>query len=327
MLTQEQLKERKNGIGGSDAAAICGVSKWRTPVDIYLDKTSEYVEKESSHIFKRGNALEPLVAELFRRQFKKDVEVVDTIKSTDQPFMFANIDGLLKQECALVEFKHYNKFMEKEWGDEGTDQIPDDYLLQVQHYLFVTKMKKAYVAVLFASDDVFNLLYDVVLMEDGLVKALSIINVDRFPLKLYEVHKNEKLIQSLVKIEKDFWENHVKKKTPPTWTTREDLAHLFPVANDREIFANDDDIQVIAEIKKQKEDLEKIEKEIEEKKTYLCGRLQNASALKTPEGSIIATWKNQERKTFDAKRFAKENPILANEFYNTKTHRVFRIGE
>ena len=40
MLTKEQKLLRRTGIGGSDAAAILGLSPWATPLDIYNEKVS-----------------------------------------------------------------------------------------------------------------------------------------------------------------------------------------------------------------------------------------------------------------------------------------------
>jgi len=329
MLTLEQRKERKKGIGGSDAAAICGLSKWKTPVDIYLDKINEnIIEEEPRDEFDRGNALESFVLGLFSNKIGKEVKIKkEPIKSEKNDFMFANIDGILEEEKALVEFKTSNYSNKQEWEEIFSDKVPNDYLIQCHHYMnVVPNIEKVYIPVLFGSENLLNMTV-IMVNHLGVKPTLEMFHDFDFNLKIYEVKKHLNLGKKIEEIEQDFWINNVQKKVPPMWKKREDLINLFPEATEKEVIARQDDIEIISEINKKKKEMEEIEKEIEERKIYLCGRMKDASILKTPEGSILATWKNQERKTFDVKKFSKKNPLLANEFYNTKIHRVLRIGE
>ena len=215
MLSIEQLKERKSGIGGSDAAAICGLSKWRTPLNIYLTKTKDVPPLVENPIFERGHALEPLIKELFVRQFKKEVKTgIPTIRCDEFPYMIANLDGIIEEEKALVEFKHYNKFMEKDWGDDYTDQTPEDYLLQVQHYLSVTKLKKAYTVPFFSNQETFQLIY-AFLLKEGVKRFFEVFDYQNFPLRIFEIFPKENIFKPLRQIEGDFWHKHVEKNVPP----------------------------------------------------------------------------------------------------------------
>ena len=36
----EWLDYRKTGIGGSDAAVVCGISKYKSPVELWMEKTN-----------------------------------------------------------------------------------------------------------------------------------------------------------------------------------------------------------------------------------------------------------------------------------------------
>ena len=327
MLTIQQLEQRKSGIGGSDAAAICGVSKWRTPLYIYLTKTTDIIPVIENPIFERGHILEPLIKELFVRQFKKEVKTdIPTIRCNEFSYMMANLDGIIESENAVVEFKHYNKFMEKDWGEDYTDQVPEDYLLQVQHYLSVTKLKKAYIVPFFSNQETFQLIYSFILKE-GVKRFFDVFDYQSFPLRIFEIFPNETLFKPLRQIEGDFWHKHVEKNVPPSWKTKEDLAHLFPVAEDKSIIANYEDMKILSEINQKNTVIETLEKEIEEKKLKLCAKLKESSFLKSPEGQILATWKNQDRISLDSKALLKEYPEIGSKFQTKKTMRVLRIGK
>jgi len=324
MLTPEQLRERKSSIGGSDAAGVCGVSKYKTPLKIYLDKISDSIEQEESPIFERGHVLEPLVRGQFSLVTGKDVKLPkNMIVHEKNPFMAANIDGYLPGEKAIVEIKTSHYATKKEWGDPFTDEIPTDYLLQVQHYLTVCKMLKAYVVVLFGDEKMFNLLMTLVKrcgVTEVLKEALSL------DVVIYEVKSHFTLSQKLIDIERSFWFDHVQKRIPPQWRDIEDLKTLFPNAQEgKQVVAQEEDFEVIREIQEHERVLKDITKPHEEKiellKCKLQARIGDAEELVDFEGKKVASWKNTARSLFDAARFKAEMPNLYPQFLKTSQSR------
>lgn len=181
----EWLKERQKGIGGSDVGAILGVNKWKTPFQVYLEKTEEITEVgEQSEAAYWGTELEDMVAREFAKRTGKKVRR-DTkhFRSKDYPFMVANIDRRVVGENAILECKTVNQYGAKEWDG---DEIPPSYLLQVQHYLYVTESDKGYIA--------------------------ALIGGQRFVWK--EIERDEELIEIIINSEKYFW-SLVENKTPP----------------------------------------------------------------------------------------------------------------
>lgn len=179
------LELRQKGIGGSDAGAILGLNKWKTPFQVYLDKTEPIVDDEQSEAAYWGTELEDVVAKEFTRRTGKKVRRNNRmLKSLQYPWMIANLDREVVGEDAILECKTTNSFMAKEW--EG-DQIPASYIIQVQHYLAVTGAAKAYVAVL--------------------------IGGQKFVYK--EIERDEELIRQIVELEQKFWTEHVIKGIAP----------------------------------------------------------------------------------------------------------------
>lgn len=146
MLRAEWLEDRRSYYGGTDAAALVGMSKYKSPLEVWLDKTGAPRTDESSIMAKMGTALEPLCKELFETIEGKTVQPGLKITSPDFPQYFAaNVDGLIPEERAVVEYKTYDFSTKSEWGEDGTDEIPPAYYCQCQWYMMLTGYELCYV--------------------------------------------------------------------------------------------------------------------------------------------------------------------------------------
>jgi len=123
------LKERQKGIGGSDVGAIMGVNKWKSPFEVYVDKTEEIREvKESGESSYLGNTLEEVVAREFSiRSGKKVRKDKRQLVHKIHKFMMGNIDRRIVGENSLLECTTVNAFKAKEWDGE---EIPPSHILQ-----------------------------------------------------------------------------------------------------------------------------------------------------------------------------------------------------
>lgn len=149
---EEWLEYRQLGIGGSDAAAACGLSKWKSPAQLYLDKTRpiEKQESESEHL-RQGRDFEDYVAQRFTEATGKKVRRDNHMMSDDEyPFLIADIDRRVVGEDAILECKTTTPYNKDKWADS---QIPIEYELQCLHYMSVTGVKKCYIACLIFSTD------------------------------------------------------------------------------------------------------------------------------------------------------------------------------
>ena len=146
---EEWLKWRKNGIGGSDVSALLGISKWKSALELWLDKTGQAEDLEADNeAMEWGRIMEPVIRSHFQSVTgKKVVEVKAIMQHTEYPFMLADIDGLTEDDQgnpAVLEIKTASEYKRSEWEED----IPTYYQTQIQHYLCVTGLEKAYVAVL-----------------------------------------------------------------------------------------------------------------------------------------------------------------------------------
>lgn len=156
MLTPEQLEARKSGIGGSDVAPIMGLSPWKDANAVYLEKRGEIDEddigdKEFVHF---GNVLEQVVADEYtRRHGEKLQRRNELLRHPKYDFLIANIDRKIVGRPAVFEAKTADKWSRGKWGEDGTDEIPDYYRVQVEHYFNVTGYDEGVLAVLIGGNE------------------------------------------------------------------------------------------------------------------------------------------------------------------------------
>ena len=328
MLTPEQLLLRKTGIGGSDAAAIVGLGKYSTPLSVYLDKTTDVV-KETTEVMTRGNVLEPFVQSLFERKTGWRVETTEvTQRNPDHPFMLANLDGLLPSERAIAEFKTavYTKGTKEEWGDEGTDEIPKHYLIQVAHYASVMNADTVHIGVLFGDEKLFN---SYRILQEIREETGHPIQFDRLgcDFRVYVYKRHDDLTRKLINKERSFWFDHVLKNNPPEPQDGnvDDFLKAYPIANNRVVSVSESDIakiQRLNEIKKQRKELDTQEETAKADVLKLFG---GSSVLVDENNNPLATWKNKSTTRFDKASFAKAHPGLCDTFSQTSTTRELRL--
>lgn len=104
MPKEEWLKLRKQGIGGSDAGAVCGVNPYSSPMKVFRDKTSDETEEINNEAVRQGNDLEDYVAQRFMEAAGKKVRRSNAMyRSEKYPFMIADVDRLVVGEDAGLE--------------------------------------------------------------------------------------------------------------------------------------------------------------------------------------------------------------------------------
>jgi len=182
-LTAEQLHEHNTGIGGTDAAVIAGCHPYKTERELYHEKRGEIEQEDISDkdAVYWGNVLEDTVAiEFARRTGNKVHRVNKTLKHPDYPFIIGHIDRNIAKTDRALECKTASAYISRDaWGPSGTDQVPEHYLIQCQHYMgLLPKVKVFDLAVLIGGND----------------------------FRMYEIPRDDNLIRSLVDLEVAFWD-------------------------------------------------------------------------------------------------------------------------
>jgi putative phage-type endonuclease len=288
MLTKGQLEIRKTGIGGSDAAAVCGLSRYKTKVDVWLEKTGQAPDKDENEFMYFGNVLEPIVgAEFEKRTGKKIIIPNETYRSSEHPFMLANVDYLIDGENAILECKTASAYSLSEWGESWTDDYPQEYVIQCAHYAAVMGVDKVYLAVL--------------------------IGGNTFRIYLYK--RNKGLEEKLIRFEKDFWETNVLKDSPPEPQKIEDVYNIKGNLKEGEFMIADLDIErLIDRYKDLKLHSKSIENEVESLKLQILKKMGKTSVVYDAHGKELVTFKQIEQSRFDSKTLRKQLPDVFSKF-------------
>lgn len=296
MLTESQLKDRKTGIGGSDAAAVCGMSKWKTPVDIFIDKTSEDVGEGINNRFTYwGSRLESVLIEEYIKQSGINVKTDNpVIRHPKNNFMLANIDGMA-EDGAIIECKTAS--FSDGWGDAGTDEIPDEYLIQCAHYAVIYDAPRVDIAVLIGGND----------------------------FRIYTYNRNHVMEGILVKRETEFWNDFVLKNTPPPSLRKDDFSKLIKKTSGNFKNAGDSVISLISMVSNIKKQIKDLEAQEESAVFSLKEIISDFDGLDDDSGNILATWKFQKQNRIDVNAIKNELPDVYNKYLKSSQTRVFRL--
>ncbi len=143
---EKWLKIRKNGIGGSDAAASVGMNKYKSNVALWREKVGIDVPEDISDkpAVAYGKNAESSLRELFMLDFPEyqvDYHEFGMYFSDEFPYMFATLDGELTEistgRKGVLEIKTTTIQNSLQWS-EWDDRIPDNYYIQVLHQLICT---------------------------------------------------------------------------------------------------------------------------------------------------------------------------------------------
>lgn len=246
-------------IGASEAAAACGLSDYETPLHVYLRKRKLLTDKEETERMRMGKRLEPIILEEYAFQTGLKVQPTnELLHSGEDPCIVATPDAdafPADGNKFTVDAKASSIRMAGKWGDEHSDDIPTDYLIQGQQQMFVAETDRCDFAVLM----------------DGVVRR-------------YTVRRNERLIKSMVAGLKELIERIVEGNPPePTWShsrTPDLVKNLYGVDPAKSVVL-DVETHIVWEesrsIARQITELEKRKKELQARVLHVMGEAATAT--------------------------------------------------
>lgn len=302
MSREEWLQWRHRGIGSSDAPVAVGVSRYQSPLALWLEKTGKKPPEDlsSKEAVFWGTVLEPLVAQVYAERTGHKVRRVNAVlQHPEYPFMLANLDRIV-EGGGVLEIKTAGLRSQGQW-EEG---VPLAYQVQVLHQLAVTGKTWADVAVLIGGQE----------------------------FRVYQIVRDEARIAALIEQEKAFWA-HVERDTPPevdgSASSREALNRLYP-GNSTVLVDYSEQAEMNALFQSlltarsrsnaamQQEEL--LEQRVKE-------------AIGSAEGALFlqgkALWKcSKPRRTLDSQKLAQEHPTLIAPYWIEKPgSRRFTVRE
>lgn len=281
---QEFLARRRSGIGGSDIAAVCGLSPWRSPLDVYFDKIGETPEPEEPApkgpraALYWGTVLEDVIARAYMEWTgHRVVRYSRLLRNPAAPWEIGDIDRLVIDDGAKIAAKPRGEIICKrgleiktsrmrgeEWGEEGTDQIPVWYFAQVQWYMALAPSIEVFdVVVLFGGSD----------------------------LALYTVPRNDTTIGQLRRAGAFFWHENVEKRIPPEASNYAEEVMLHPEAKFSEVVVTEEQEAVIDAWEEATAERKAAEKHEDDLKLAVAKIAADGEIIKNVFGEVRATFK------------------------------------
>ena len=201
---EEWLAYRRKGIGGSDVAALLGISPWRTARDLYFDKLNIVAVEDNEDnwvALEMGHLLEPLVAKILQhRTGYKVYQIKKMFQHPQYSWMLADVDYFVELpdgSTAILEIKTTNYNARDNWWLNGEETVPVYYETQGRHYMAVMNVDRCFFCCLYGNNE-----------EETIIR---------------EIRRDESYEEEMIFLEQYFWENHVLTRTPPPYTEDGDL--------------------------------------------------------------------------------------------------------
>jgi len=192
---EEWLELRRKGVGGSDAAAALGQSRHKTAFQLFQEKTGAFdgdvmFGSDTIERLEFGQAIEDVIADIYAKRYGVRLRRHNRIaKHAQYPWMLASYDRTIDGRREGLEAKNVDALSYRfgEWGEEHSDQVPPEYLLQAHHYLAVSGYERWHIAACVGGNS----------------------------LKVYHIERDPEMIEMIVEGEHDFWKRIEANDPPP----------------------------------------------------------------------------------------------------------------
>lgn len=290
------LLDRTNGLGGSDAAVVLGISPFKSRLQLWYEKVNKIIDSNPKEnlIFQIGHVLEPLIAEHYSKLTNRTLETRKQKTHPQYPFIIGNIDREItkseRETPGILEIK--TKGAHINWYEE---EIPLHYKTQIQHYLAIYKYVWA---------------------------GFVVLDLGKRQITYTDIERDDVFIEKLIEEEKKFWKL-VQDKTPPdiepTNSCEEFLREHFnksePIIID--ISDNEEATKYAEKLKHIKVTRKGLEESETECKTFFMNLMKKAEEA-IGNGYTI-TWKNdKDSMKFDVDKFKLEHPQIYKKFLEEK---------
>jgi len=298
MTHKNWLQERKTGIGGSDAAAVLGLSDYKTPVDVWLDKTGRTGETPDNDYLWFGRTVEPVIAKRFENESGLKVRNDNKLyRHPNYDFILANLDRSIvkpnkRNTPGVLEIKTTNRFYEQQWETD----VPMSWYLQLQHYMMIRDWSWGFIAWL--SDRQY---------------------------RHKEFKADPELHQKMVESYRVFW-GYVESNEPPPVTCSDDTLKLYLEHTEGKIIEAPESAlssaKKLAELKNAKKE---VDDRIKEEEGLIKMLMGDAEAIVDSSGDTVATWKSYVVNRIDTKALKINEPSVADKYMIQSKQRRFNL--
>ena len=293
LINQDFSLDRSKYLGGSDIGAILGLSRFRSPLQVWMEKTGKEVKTLDSLPLRFGSFAESFVASEYSRSTGFDLIHDESIYvHPEYSFMSAHIDRFVLENDSpspsrILECKTANPFSAGDWGEVGSDQVPLTYLCQCIWYMAITNINRVDLAVLFGNSD----------------------------FRIYEISRDQELESTILQKASFFWNTYVLHDVPPPAQSEADCQTLFSKGDPaKSVEAKTETLELTKRLHLLNHEIDVREDEISAINQNIMNQMGAAETL-TYQGKVIATWKAPKPSfRLDSKRLEMDHPQIASNY-------------
>ena len=297
LINQDFSVDRSKYIGGSDIGAILGLSRFRSPLEVWMEKTGKETKRLDSLPLRFGSFAEEFVASEYARATSFELIHDESIYiHPEHSFMSAHMDRFVLEGGAarptstptrILECKTANPFSSGDWGEVGSDEVPMSYLCQCIWYMAITNINRVDLAVLFGNSD----------------------------FRIYEIARDLELEAVILQKAKLFWDEYVLKDIAPPAQNEADCQTLFSKGDPtKSVQAQSETLELTKRLALLNSEIDFREDEISAIKQNIMNQMGEAETL-TYQGKVLATWKAPKPSfRLDSKSLEQDHPQITSNY-------------
>lgn len=270
------LAARRTFIGGSEIAAILGISPFSTAVDIWLRKTGRAPEQPESEAMRLGTYLEEYVARRFSEESGREVVEFPYIAIDDSAHIGGDIDRLTAAAgfhpatgATINRDSADPAILECKTAGQGWDEgkVPPHYQAQVMLYMGLLGIARADIACVFLAP--------------------------RREFKAFSIAFDASVFAAMRTRAGEWWERHIVVGEPPLPANEADCKALWARSNPgKTVEADATTAARVAEYAARVAEIKRLEEEAEEMRSDICAAIGDAETLTDPAGKPLVSWKS-----------------------------------
>lgn len=288
-------------LGCSEIAVALGLSPFKTPYQLWLEKTGRLEPEVPSLAARLGVPMEPIIRSLYEERTGRKLRRDRRERIHPELPLIGHLDYVeVGGEGRIVDCKSSFGFhSRRRYGEDGTDQLPDEYLCQGQAYLFLTRKPVIDFAVLTSGPE----------------------------FKIFTVRADPDMHRLIAEGVRRFWQ-FVRDDIPPALSTAEDAALAWPESvPEKTVTATETLEQMVQRLRDLRDEIAAKTEMAEAAATLLKSRMGDAEVLLSLSGEKLCSWKTTTVRRIDTARLRTERPELFQDFVKETRNRVFRITD
>jgi putative phage-type endonuclease len=297
---EEWLEARRRGVGGSEVSVILGSNRWTTAYELWCEKTGRLGTRDVGEAASWGLLLEDTVAREYARRYNETIRRAGMCADPDRPWRLASVDRVrvapgTRRAIGLVEVKTTSGRA----ADLSSSELEERYASQVLWYLGVTGLDEADLVVLIGGQEMRTITVEA----DPVWYEMAGITVDAW------------------------WRDHVLADVAPPVTAADNPALNRTPAEPVEAVVADTWLE--HQLDRLRELRHRMKADGDEAawiEAQIKATLGPATELHAPDGTTLATWREQTATRLDGKKLKAALPDVWGLYTKTTTSRVLRLA-